>query len=89
VKDGRPRASIDVPGHPGLEEMAEHYAKRSGNDVGDLHWYVGFAAFKLAVILEGVYYRFVQGQTVGPGFDTVGDMVAPLVAQGHQALEGH
>jgi aminoglycoside phosphotransferase (APT) family kinase protein len=89
TKDGRPRASIDVPGHPGLDEMAEHYAKRSGHDVGDLHWYVGFAAFKLAVILEGVHYRFVHGQTVGPGFDSVGDMVAPLVAQGHQALEGH
>jgi aminoglycoside phosphotransferase (APT) family kinase protein len=89
TKDGRPRASNDVPGHPGLDEMAEHYAKRSGHDVGDLHWYVGFAAFKLAVILEGVHYRFVHGQTVGAGFDSVGDMVAPLVAQGHQALEGH
>jgi aminoglycoside phosphotransferase (APT) family kinase protein len=87
-QDGRPRASIDVPGHPGLDEMAEHYAKRSGRDVSDLHWYIGFAAFKLAVILEGVHYRYVQGQTVGAGFDTVGDMVAPLVAQGHQALEG-
>jgi aminoglycoside phosphotransferase (APT) family kinase protein len=83
------RASIDLPGHPSLDEMTEHYAKRSGHDVGDLHWYVGFAAFKLAVILEGVYYRYVHGQTVGEGFDTVGDMVAPLVAQGHQALEEH
>jgi aminoglycoside phosphotransferase (APT) family kinase protein len=83
------RASIDLPGHPSLDEMTEQYAKRSGRDVSDLHWYVAFAAFKLAVILEGVYYRYVHGQTVGEGFDTVGDMVAPLVAQGHQALEEH
>jgi aminoglycoside phosphotransferase (APT) family kinase protein len=69
--------------------MAERYADSVRRDVGDLHWYVAFAAFKLAVILEGVHYRYVHGQTVGAGFDTVGDMVGPLVAQGHQALEGH
>jgi aminoglycoside phosphotransferase (APT) family kinase protein len=88
VKDGKPQASIDVPGHPPLDEMAARYAGRSGRDVGNLDWYVGFAAFKLAVILEGVHYRYVHGQTVGEGFDTVGDMVAPLVMQGHRALEG-
>ncbi|GAB1694401.1 phosphotransferase family protein [Krasilnikovia sp. M28-CT-15] len=81
-------APISVPGHPGLSELAGHYAKRSGRDVSDLHWYVAFAAFKLAVILEGVHYRYVQGQTVGEGFDTVGELVAPLVRQGHEALEG-
>jgi hypothetical protein len=50
---------------------------------------VGFAAFKLAVILEGVHYRYVQGQTVGEGFDTIGNLVAPLVMRGHEALEGN
>ncbi len=71
--DGRARPSRR------LAEMAARYAERSGRDVSDLHWYVAFAAFKLAVILEGVHYRYVQGQTVGEGFDTVGEMVGPLV----------
>lgn len=83
------RRPTSVPGHPDQAELAEHYARRSGRDVGDLHWYLGFAAFKLAVILEGVHYRFVQGKTVGAGFDTVGAMVPTLVAQGHEALEEH
>ena len=87
VQGGRPPAPSDVPGHPTLDEMAARYAERSKRDVGDLHWYVAFAAFKLAVILEGVHYRYVQGQTVGAGFDTVGEMVGPLVRQGHEALE--
>jgi aminoglycoside phosphotransferase (APT) family kinase protein len=87
VQDGRPQAPSDVPGHPTLDEMAARYAERSKRDVGDLHWYVAFAAFKLAVILEGVHYRYMQGQTVGAGFDTVGEMVGPLVRQGHEALE--
>jgi aminoglycoside phosphotransferase (APT) family kinase protein len=85
---GRPRSPLSVPGHPDAPTMAAHYARRSGRDVRDLHWYVGFAAFKLAVILEGVHYRYVRGQTVGGGFETVGALVPRLVRQGHEALEG-
>ncbi|MBG0561698.1 phosphotransferase family protein [Actinoplanes aureus] len=88
-RDGEPVAPIDLPGHPSLDEMAARYAERSKRDVGDLHWYVGFAAFKLAVILEGVHYRYTKGQTVGTGFDTIGAMVPVLIEQGHRALEGH
>ncbi|GAA0416682.1 acyl-CoA dehydrogenase [Actinoplanes capillaceus] len=88
-RDGVPVAPIDIPGHPTLDEISARYAERSKRDVSDLHWYVGFAAFKLAVILEGVHYRYTKGQTVGPGFDTVGAMVPALVEQGHRALEGN
>ncbi|SNY06334.1 phosphotransferase family protein [Paractinoplanes atraurantiacus] len=87
--DGRPTAPLSVPGHPTIAELGARYAERSGRDVSDLHWYVGFAAFKLAVILEGVHYRYVQGQTVGEGFETIGNLVGPLVMRGHEALEGH
>jgi aminoglycoside phosphotransferase (APT) family kinase protein len=89
VTEGRPTVPLAVPGHPTLKELGARYAERSGRDVSDLHWYVGFAAFKLAVILEGVHYRYVQGQTVGEGFDTIGGLVGPLVMRGHEALEGN
>jgi len=89
VTAGRPTVPLAVPGHPGRAEMAARYAERSGRDVSDLHWYVAFAAFKLAVILEGVHYRYVQGQTVGDGFETIGNLVGPLVMRGHEALEGN
>ncbi|MEU4237959.1 phosphotransferase family protein [Actinoplanes sp. NPDC026619] len=89
VSDGRATVPLQVPGHPALREMATRYAERSGRDVSDLHWYVAFAAFKLAVILEGVHYRYVQGQTVGDGFDSIGNLVGPLVMRGHEALEGN
>jgi aminoglycoside phosphotransferase (APT) family kinase protein len=80
---------LSAPGHPTVADLADRYEKRSGRDVSDLHWYIAFAAFKLAVILEGVHYRYVQGQTVGDGFDTIGEMVGPLVRRGHEALEGN
>ena len=43
------------------------------------------AYFKLAVILEGIHYRFLQGQTVGEGFDPIGDGFDPLIAAGLDA----
>ncbi|GAA0541751.1 phosphotransferase family protein [Paractinoplanes ferrugineus] len=89
VGDGAATVPMKVPGHPTLREMSDRYASRSGRDVSDLHWYVAFAAFKLAVILEGVHYRYVQGQTVGAGFESIGNLVGPLVMRGHEALEGN
>lgn len=76
-----------APGHPSPDEIADTYARASGRDVSALGWYLGFALFKLAVILEGIYYRYRHGQTVGDGFDRIGAGVAPLVALGNSALK--
>ncbi len=62
--------------------MVQRYADRSGRDLSNLRWYRAFAAFKLAAIAEGVYYRHQLGHTVGEGFSAVGEAVAPLVAEG-------
>ena len=53
----------------------------------DLGFYVALAYYKLAVILEGIYYRHTQGQTVGAGFAEIGGYVEPLVAGGLRALK--
>jgi aminoglycoside phosphotransferase (APT) family kinase protein len=77
---------LPVPGHPSPTEMIDRYATRSGRDVSGLRWYRGLAAFKLAVISEGIHYRHIQGLTVGDGFDRIGERVAPLAALGHELL---
>ncbi|WP_158893656.1 phosphotransferase family protein [Amycolatopsis anabasis] len=76
-----------APGYPGPDEVVARYAERSGRDVSALNWYVGFAFFKLAVILEGIYFRFSQGKTVGAGFAEVGKGVLPLIEHGNQILK--
>jgi aminoglycoside phosphotransferase (APT) family kinase protein len=76
-----------APGYPSSDDIVARYAERSGRDVSALNWYVGFAFFKLAVILEGIYYRFSKGQTVGAGFEGVGPGVALLVAHGNTILK--
>lgn len=73
---------------PTADEMARRYAARSGVDLGDLGWYLAFAYFKIAVILEGIHYRHQAGQTVGAGFDQVGAMVPYLVDLGNTTLRG-
>src|SRR3954454_17812760 len=40
-----------LPGFPTRAEVAERYAERSGLDLTDLNWYVGFAYFKFAAIV--------------------------------------
>ena len=71
-----------VPGYPTEDEIIARYAARSGRDLSDLRWYRAFAAFKLAIVLEGVYFRFQHGATLGPGFDGIAEMVQPLIDQG-------
>ncbi len=76
------------PGFPSRADLVERYAARSGVAVDHLDWYVAFAFYKIAVILEGIHCRYVQGLTVGDGFDRIGAVVPPLVERGHAALAG-
>ena len=78
-----------APGYPSADEQLERYAAASGRDLGTIDFHLGLAHLKLAVILEGIHYRFQHGQTVGEGFDGVGDAVEPLLAAGLAALDSH
>ncbi len=42
-------------------QLAERYAKVSGRDISHLDYYVAFAYWKLACIIEGVYARYISG----------------------------
>jgi aminoglycoside phosphotransferase (APT) family kinase protein len=50
-------------GFPSRAEAVARYAARTGFDVGPVGWHQVFAAFKLAVIIQQIYIRFVRGQT--------------------------
>ncbi|EST39768.1 hypothetical protein N566_00215 [Streptomycetaceae bacterium MP113-05] len=85
---GSPLTSVhDAPGHPDPAELVERYAAGSGRDVSGIGWYTAFAYFKLAVILEGIHYRWKLGQTVGHGFDRIGDLVPLFIDSGLATLQ--
>lgn len=66
----RPTASLTAqPGFLTREELAQEYARRTGRSVEHIDFYQVLAYYKLAVIVEGIYNRFLQGKTVGEGFE--------------------
>ncbi len=50
-----------APGFPTREELINRYAERSGRDLSELNFYVALGYWKLAIILEGVYARYIAG----------------------------
>jgi aminoglycoside phosphotransferase (APT) family kinase protein len=77
-------ALTGVTHHPGYftrDEVAERYAERSGRDISNIRFYEIFAVFKIAVVIQQIYYRYVQGQTTDARFATFDARVAYLARQ--------
>jgi aminoglycoside phosphotransferase (APT) family kinase protein len=66
------------PGWLSREEIIERYQARSGRDLSTLRYFEVFALFKIAVVIQQIYYRFVTGQTDDTRFDAFGDRVTYL-----------
>ncbi|MFT4287200.1 phosphotransferase family protein [Nocardioides sp.] len=76
-----------APGFLAEDEIIARYAAGSERDLSRFGFYLGLAAYKLAAILEGIHYRYLQGQTVGEGFDQVGDSIHVLLDAGLNAMK--
>jgi aminoglycoside phosphotransferase (APT) family kinase protein len=76
-----------APGFPSEDETIARYSAGSDRDLSRFGFYLGLAAYKLAVILEGIHYRYLHGQTVGPGFENIGPGIYPLLDLGLAALD--
>jgi len=60
-------------------EMVELYERKSGRAMRDFAFYEIFSLFKLAIILEGSYSRYLSGQADDPMFATY-DVRVPGIA---------
>jgi aminoglycoside phosphotransferase (APT) family kinase protein len=68
----------DRPGYYTCDEVVERYARRSGRDVSNVRYYEIFALFKIAVVIQQIYYRWVKGQTSDARFGNFGARVEYL-----------
>ncbi|MDR7159115.1 phosphotransferase family protein [Arthrobacter sp. BE255] len=68
-------------------EVVERYSRGSERDLSGFGFYMGLATFKLVAIIEGIHYRHLHGQTVGSGYDDVGDLIQPLLDAGLDAMK--
>jgi aminoglycoside phosphotransferase (APT) family kinase protein len=85
AENGTPPAELTImprlteqPGFPTRAELAAHYASLTGIELPDLTYYMAFATWKLAIVLEGHWARHVRG--------TAGDFDFGYLEQGGPAM---
>ena len=60
------------------DEMVAYYAERTGTEIGDFDFYLVYGVFRLAVILQQIYYRYYHGQTKDKRFAVMIEHVREL-----------
>jgi aminoglycoside phosphotransferase (APT) family kinase protein len=70
------------------QQFVEEYAKKSGRDLSEIHFYTTFAYFKLAVICQQIYYRYKQGQTQDQRFRDLHVFVKSLITYAQATRKG-
>jgi aminoglycoside phosphotransferase (APT) family kinase protein len=66
------------PGWMTRAEITECYAEYTGRDVSRIDFYEIFAIFKIAVVVQQIYFRYVRGQTHDERFAAFGPRVEGL-----------
>jgi aminoglycoside phosphotransferase (APT) family kinase protein len=76
-----------LPGSLTRRELVERYQERAGRPASGLVFYYAFGLFKIAVIIQQIYARYVRGHTRDPRFGHLNDVVVVLGRQADRALE--
>jgi aminoglycoside phosphotransferase (APT) family kinase protein len=91
---GRPGERFASPAHaitaadgfPERDELADLYSGLTGFSLAHLPFYVAFSYFKLAVIVEGIHARHIDGLTVGEGYESMAAIPPVLAEQGLEVI---
>ena len=75
------------PGWFGREEILDRYATATSASLDGISLYEVFAVFKLAVVIQQIYARFVRGQTDDPRFAQLGERVTLLARKASSMAE--
>jgi aminoglycoside phosphotransferase (APT) family kinase protein len=75
----------DRPGWFTRDEVLECYAAKSGRDLSRLPFYEAFALFKVAVVIQQIYFRYKRGQTADERFAQFDVRVRHLARKGVEA----
>ena len=72
---------VDYGGMPTREELTERYARESGLPVDEIDYFVVLARFKIAIVLEGGYARYVKGGADNPKMEMFGAVVLEMAGK--------
>jgi aminoglycoside phosphotransferase (APT) family kinase protein len=71
----------------GRDEILDRYASRAKASLDGIALYEVFAVFKLAVVIQQIYARYVRGQTDDPRFAALGERVTMLARKAASMAE--
>ncbi len=74
----------NLPGNPSRAQLIERYMDKSGRDLPEPVFYFVYGLFKLAVIVQQIYYRYKRGHTQDPRFS---DLNIAVIACGQMAAQ--
>ena len=75
------------PGSMTRAQLVERYAQITGRDVSSVAFYLTFARFKVAVILQQIYFRYQQGLTQDQRFAGLAAQVSLMMQASAQAMQ--
>jgi len=75
------------PGWFTRDQFLQRYAQRTGRDLTHIRYHEVLGLFKLAVILQQIYYRFRQGQTQDERFRSFDRRVRSLIRMAASLIE--
>jgi aminoglycoside phosphotransferase (APT) family kinase protein len=76
-----------LPGSMTRRQLTDYYAEKSGFDTSNVLFYYAFGLYKVAVIIQQIYYRYVQGFTKDERFAQFNKQVAALAQEASRAID--
>lgn len=81
------RSVTTLPGWMTRAEIVDRYASLSGRDLSNIGYYHIFALFKLAVVIQQIFYRYHVGQTKDERFAHFDKRVEVLARMAHSMIQ--
>jgi aminoglycoside phosphotransferase (APT) family kinase protein len=76
-----------IPGTLTRAQLAQRYAQATGRGIHNIVFYLAFARFKVAVIVQQIYYRYARGLTHDDRFAAMPHRIAILMRASLQCAE--
>lgn len=77
-----------LPGMPTRAELVAYYCERAGLSAENWPFYLAFGYFRLAVVIQQLYYRYHHGQTTNPAYRDLWMFVGYLRWRAGQVIAG-
>ena len=75
-----------LPGMMNRAQVAEYYAEKSDRDLSDMVFFTAFGLFKIAVVVQQIYYRYAKGLTKDRRFAQLNVAVQALCEQAREVI---